>query len=60
VFTIDPARHLHSPRYQSWKVGLEQRLPANTMLRVDRVRRRDREGFTYAGWPEPLAVPAPV
>ena len=60
VFTIDPALHLHSPRYQSWSLGLERRLPGNAMLRVDWVRRRGRDGFTYAGVPEPVAVPAPV
>lgn len=59
AFAIDPGLALRSPRYQTWSLGLERKLPGNFMLRAEWLRRRGQNGFTYAGVPQPVA-PAPV
>jgi outer membrane receptor protein involved in Fe transport len=36
------------PRYENWSVGVEQRLPAGFFARANYLRKRGRDGFTFA------------
>ena len=50
--------HLKSPRYSNWSASVEQELPHRMYARVDYLRKRGRDGFTYynalaAGLPAP-------
>jgi len=47
TYWIDPSIHLRSPRYEQFSLSLEQRLPRDLLLRVDWLRKRGRDGFTY-------------
>jgi hypothetical protein len=63
VYVIDPRRRLESPRYRQWSLGLEQRLPGEFLLRVDWLRKRGQDGFTYGsavrdGFTPPAALVA--
>ncbi len=46
LFEQEPQR-LRAPRYENWSAGLEQRLPAGFFARVDYLRKRGRDGFTF-------------
>ena len=46
LFEEEP-RGLRAPRYENWSLGLEQRLPAGFFARVDYLRKRGRDGFTF-------------
>jgi hypothetical protein len=46
LFEEEP-RGLRAPRYENWSAGLEQRLPAGFFARVDYLRKRGRDGFTF-------------
>lgn len=47
LFEEEP-RGLRAPRYENWSLGLEQRLPAGFFARVNYLRKRGRDGFTFA------------
>jgi Carboxypeptidase regulatory-like domain len=47
LFEQEP-RGLRAPRYENWSVGLEQRLPAGFFARLNYLRKRGRDGFTFA------------
>jgi hypothetical protein len=47
LFEPEP-RGLRAPRYENWSAGLEQRLPAGFFARVDYLRKRGRDGFTFS------------
>ncbi len=41
------ARSLKEPRFLTWSVGLEQKLPTSIYLRIEFVQKRGRDGWTY-------------
>jgi hypothetical protein len=59
IFRIDSQR-FDSPRYESWSADFEQRLPANLYARIDYLRKRGRNGFTYGNALRPGGTPPPV
>lgn len=58
TFFEEEPRGLRAPRYENWSLGLEQRLPAGFFARVDYLRKRGRDGFTFA--PQASDDPAPL
>jgi hypothetical protein len=42
---------LRMPRYENWSLGVEQRLPAGLFARVNYLRKRGRDGFTFVNLP---------
>jgi outer membrane receptor protein involved in Fe transport len=51
--------NLKRPRYHNWSLGVEQRLPGNFYARAGYLRRRGRDGFTYANAVESGRLPRP-
>lgn len=59
TYYIDPDSPLRTPRYHNVTLGVERRLPGNFLARVDWLRKRGYDGFTYAGAPHtPPAIRA--
>ncbi|MEX2260971.1 MAG: carboxypeptidase regulatory-like domain-containing protein [Bryobacteraceae bacterium] len=48
LYSIDRSTDLRSSRYGNWSLGLAQALPWNLYVRVDWLRKRGYDGFTYA------------
>jgi TonB dependent receptor len=42
-----PDSHLEFPEFQNWTVGLEQRLPKKTILKLNGIHKRGQNGLVY-------------
>lgn len=59
MFTITDNR-LYRPRYRNYTMGAEHYLPGRLALRLEYLRRRGNEGFTYRNGYFAQNVPAPL
>jgi hypothetical protein len=61
IFTIQNP-HLTVPRYQNWTLGFERQLPRKFDLRLNWLRKRSHDGFTYINslGSSSLVLPQPV
>jgi len=52
-------RHLDTPRYENWTLGVEHRFPKTIYARFDYLRKRSENGFAYFNSIEAGQLPSP-